>query len=278
MMKSESDRPITIEDLLRLKRAERPPAEFWTAFDRELRAKQLSALVGKRPWWQKMPSTFPRLFRYRILLGASAVFALTVVSLRHDRSVPSQQPDQVVEKENVAVIEMTSNRVAVSLPSPSETATVEQPALTISTPAPVIAVTTPAPTEVTDVVRGSIPLGATIKIERVADLPSPPARDIIANLAVIRSTEPAVSRSLLAQSNGFEVRAASTRTTVEPLQQMTPPSETRRSRILTAMVATAPFDSSVRTTERAASRIDEERLYDQIHRFGARADRVQYKF
>src|SRR5690349_328530 len=84
-MKSERDRPISIEDLLRLKRAERPPAEFWTTFDRELRAKQLSALVGKRPWWQNVPKSFPRLFRYRIPLGASAVIALTLVSLRHER-------------------------------------------------------------------------------------------------------------------------------------------------------------------------------------------------
>ena len=40
-MNPESTRPIVIEDLLRLKRAERPPAEFWSTFDRELRAKQL---------------------------------------------------------------------------------------------------------------------------------------------------------------------------------------------------------------------------------------------
>ena len=33
-------RPVTIEDLLRLKSTERPPAEFWDKFDRELRAKQ----------------------------------------------------------------------------------------------------------------------------------------------------------------------------------------------------------------------------------------------
>jgi hypothetical protein len=69
-----------------------------------------------------------------------------------------------------------------------------------------------------------------------------------------------------------------TRVTVEPLQQMTPPSDTRRSRLLTAMVAPASWDTSARTTERAASRIDEERLYDQIHRFGARGAGVQMKF
>jgi hypothetical protein len=47
MKHSESKRPIQIEDILRLKRAERPPAEFWGEFDRQLRAKQLAALVSK---------------------------------------------------------------------------------------------------------------------------------------------------------------------------------------------------------------------------------------
>jgi len=70
-----------------------------------------------------------------------------------------------------------------------------------------------------------------------------------------------------------------TRAAVEPLQQMTPPSDTRRSRMLTAMVSTASLETSSQTTERAASRmISEERIYDQIHRFGARGDRLQVKF
>jgi hypothetical protein len=45
------------------------------------------------------------------------------------------------------------------------------------------------------------------------------------------------------------------------------------------MVSMASLESSMRTTERAASRIAEERLYDdQISRFGARGDRLQVKF
>ena len=52
---NQEKRPITLEDILRLKRAERPPAEFWDSFDRQLRAKQLAALVEKRPWWRSLP-------------------------------------------------------------------------------------------------------------------------------------------------------------------------------------------------------------------------------
>lgn len=50
-MMPESKKPVTIESLLHLKRSERPPAEFWTQFEGELRAKQLAAIVGPRPWY-----------------------------------------------------------------------------------------------------------------------------------------------------------------------------------------------------------------------------------
>jgi hypothetical protein len=84
---------------------------------------------------------------------------------------------------------------------------------------------------------------------------------------------------LLPDSSGFENRALPVRAAVEPLQQMTPPSDSRRARLLTAMVSMGSHDESARSTERAANRIAEERLYDdQMSRFGARGDRLQVKF
>ena len=73
--------PLTIEDLLRLKRAERPSAEFWTRFENELRQKQLAALLEVRPWWQ----SFPQLLAQRrmfIPLGATAIIAFALVAPR----------------------------------------------------------------------------------------------------------------------------------------------------------------------------------------------------
>jgi len=86
-------------------------------------------------------------------------------------------------------------------------------------------------------------------------------------------------RTLLSSGSRFEGRVApATKLTVEPLHQITPPSERRGSRILTAMVSMASVESAMRTTERAASRLSEEQLYDQIHRFGARGAGVNVKF
>src|SRR5258708_34553826 len=64
---------VTIEDLLRLKRAERPAAEVWTNFERELRQKQLTALLEKRPWWQELPQLLAR--RAYLPVGAAALLA-----------------------------------------------------------------------------------------------------------------------------------------------------------------------------------------------------------
>src|SRR6185503_11573841 len=92
---NQEKRPITLEDIIRLKRAERPPAEFWTDFDRELRAKQLAALVEKRPWWRGVPRV--SFSRFRLLLGASAVLAITFIALRDYKTVlPAQQPEREV--------------------------------------------------------------------------------------------------------------------------------------------------------------------------------------
>src|SRR5579862_8734370 len=69
---------VTLEDLLRLKRAERPPAEFWSQFDRELQAKQLAALVGKKRWWHSAARTLTR-FSY-LPLGATAALAFALLA------------------------------------------------------------------------------------------------------------------------------------------------------------------------------------------------------
>jgi hypothetical protein len=125
----------------------------------------------------------------------------------------------------------------------------------------------------------TITVVASQSVAHVADVQSPSGRRIAENLAGLQAEEPVTSRSLLAVASGFEVRAMPNRVAIEPLQQMTPPSDTRRSRLLTAMVSMASLESSMRTTERAASRIAEERLYDdQMSRFGARGDRLQVKF
>ena len=80
---------VSLGELLRLKRAERPEPEFWARFEQDLRAKQLAAIVEKRPWWValRLPLATRALSRWTVQLplGAAAVLALSVVGVREDR-------------------------------------------------------------------------------------------------------------------------------------------------------------------------------------------------
>lgn len=279
-MKSESNRPISIEDLLRLKRAERPPTEFWTDFDRELRAKQLAALVAKRPWWRRLPRTLPIFARYGLPLGACAAVAVTFFSFRGYRAT---SPD-AISATGVAEVALPS-----SAPESIPQASVAQ--IEVAAPSPVVvdaAVQPVVPLASTEIMASDariardvsrvIALGGGVASEpdtlpKAESAPYPEA-----TLAVLPSNARLGKNGLLNSTNGFDGNEAASHITIEPLQQMSLPSDTRRSRLLTAMVSTASLETSVRSTERAASRIAEERLYDQVHRFGAKGDRVQVKF
>jgi hypothetical protein len=83
---------VTVEDLLHLKRAERPTAEFWNDFERELRQKQLAALLEKRPWWRELPQLLVR--RAYLPVGATAILAFTLVSVKY--YAPSQSESVMV--------------------------------------------------------------------------------------------------------------------------------------------------------------------------------------
>src|SRR5258708_6589943 len=74
---------VTLEDLLRWKRSERPPQEFWARFEQELRTKQLAALVEKPKWWHGSLRTVGRFSRYGLALGSISALALSFVTLRN---------------------------------------------------------------------------------------------------------------------------------------------------------------------------------------------------
>jgi len=108
---SDSDHrsPLTLEDLLRLKRAERPTPEFWNRFESELRQKQLAALLERRPWWQSLPLLLSQRRAY-MPLGATAILALTLVSMRF------YSPGKIVRVEPL-VSEQIASPVQVALES-----------------------------------------------------------------------------------------------------------------------------------------------------------------
>lgn len=273
MMKPESKRPIAIEDLLRLKRAERPPAEFWTEFDRALRAKQLAALVEKRPWWQTLPRFSVAFRRYGIPIGTTAIFAVTFFSLRDNPNTPAApRADSNPRQEIMAPVadtavasEVRSERVAVEVertegPNNGEAAR----ELHASRAGIALASEATVPGEISRMLAG-----ASAEQPAPEEL-SPSARAIAANLAAVRGSEPVLARTLLSNAN-VEVRAAGP--AVEPLQQIASPGDRRRTNLLTAMVSMASYETPARTTETASARLSPDELYDRIHRFGVAGPR-----
>lgn len=89
----------TLEDLLRFKRFERPPPEFWAEFDRGLRQKQLAALMKKPTGWAKWSPFVVRGLRWTVPAAATAAAVFVVVQAPFT-AVSRQHP---VEVASVAV-------------------------------------------------------------------------------------------------------------------------------------------------------------------------------
>lgn len=286
-------RLVTVEDLLRLKRAERPPAEFWGEFDRELRAKQLAALVAKRPWWQRTPRVLPSLRGYQLPLGAAAVLAITFLSVRDyapvetDFEVTTPEPIvRVTTTSAVADPTVTVAEAPATLPiaddyvsaggDQSEPADSRVMIAAVAEPVPAASRSTADAFIATD-----IPLFGSGR-SRVAAEPTafstPSGRSIAANFAAAQSSE-TIGAQLIERAHGFEARGMPVRVArVEPLQQITPPGEARRARYLRALVSTTSADRSAQTSERMANRISPEELYDQVRRLGTRHGGINLKF
>lgn len=281
-MKSENQKSVSLEDLLHLKRAERPPAEFWPQFERELRAKQLSALVVRRPWWRTLPTRALIGFsRYHLPIGATAVLALTFLSVREYRTVAPERGLAPVLSDLPATVAVNDSAILESS-LPSSPSIARDTALSASAPA----------------VDGDAEQDGASGLDRVSAMAAliggssdsgaavnPSARSIADNFAAAQSADNTFgnNRSLfVSASRGFESRVLPARTpVVEPLAQMTPPADVRRARYLgTALpvVATAK-QITPRSSERLASRIADERLYESLgNRLGVGGDRIMVKF
>lgn len=270
-MNSPKKTQVTLEDLLRVKRAERPPVAFWAEFERDLRIKQLAAIVEPRPWWAPFIRVGTRVARYQLPIGAAAVLTLTFVTMREYQTVVDAP--EVFTRPAVAV--------APSVQAPGvPLADRALPATTSVLQAPVAAERPAAPgvtsTDVASVGRASHTIPLSVDAPAVTE-PTPSARYIAANLAAVQADNP----NLINQAFGQLARARDLREPVrDPLAQLSTPRETRRSRLLSAALpASATFgEFDTPSGDRGASRLTEERLYDTISRIGVQGDRVAIRF
>lgn len=72
---------LTLENLLELKRRERPPEAFWNEFDARLREKQLAALIPVDSGWARWFGGFGRVAKFGLPIAAVAAVAVAFVSI-----------------------------------------------------------------------------------------------------------------------------------------------------------------------------------------------------
>ena len=278
-------RPVTIEDLLRLKATERPPAEFWEKFDRELRAKQLAALVQKRPWWQRMPDFFAGWRRYPLPLGAAAALAVTFLSVREfsrSEATPASEPTSgalmagTVRDRHTAegTINLAPSTASVAKSSESidvavanvaaarEFSTVEESGVSASTGV--------APGEVARLVN-HLPAEERATGNSLA----PSARHIAANLAAAtEAAEPMIGGGLLEANRS---RTGASRA-VEPLAQVNPPSGARLAKFRSAMAVSVAQVSFGRGDERVVRELNDRLTEEAVRRITAKGNELSMKF
>ncbi len=270
---------VTLEDLLRVKRAEQPPPEFWAEFDRGLKTKQLAAIVEPRPWWAPLIRVGARISRYQVPVGATAILAVTLLAIREYRPVTSTQlvEPTVSDTASLATPAPVTGPVAApeaaSLPAGPGTAAVA----VVNDPAPIPTAAEsravqPAPATTTTA------LGAASHVAMVnAELSS--ARFMADRLAAAQPGDAELDQML-----GRNVSVADNNVVrTEPLTQINVSSDSRSRRLLAGMAWAASAnssDSALRANEGSTRRLSERRLAesDVISRVDMAGNQVRIKF
>ena len=281
MKHDKSQRPtVTVEQLIRLKRAEQPPAEFWLDFDRAMRAKQLAAIVEPRPWWAPFIRLGTRVSRYQLPVGATAVLALTFFTVNQYR-LPQSEPvyisalaQSIQDTATVGSIDAVSGvgslaneqtgsaeRVAVATPVTATERPTASPEAQSIEPAQMISM-----------------LGGSRASMFAASVDSPSARSIAANLAQVKASEPELAR-LIDRAAGLDAANHLSRAEpVDPLTQMHSPADSNRVRRLLANYSSTPVSAEEAAAQRNTSRmgrgLSDERLYERISRFDVEGERL----
>lgn len=246
----------SLEEVLRLKRAERPGPEFWVGFVRELRQKQLTALVAKRRWWHGLPIVFSR--RVYLPVGATAVVAFALVAVRFNSPI-----------HYLGATNTTSHREAAD------------PDVEIL-PATVVAALQQDRPEVSAINRDYVPAAdvvtAPAEVSTSLEENSPSARSIAANLARLEQSEPELVQAVIGNRLSSPVRAQ-TAAMFDPepaaVSQSTP-----RYRLIARYadrVLSPKPEAPDLVRQHLARRLGDD-LGDDFSRIGLGGDRVSLKF
>ncbi len=261
-----SDQP-TLEDLIRLKRAERPPADFWKRFEEELRAKQLAAIVEPRPWWQSLTVLLSG--RRAMIAGFGAAAAVAAVGYLR---LPSNQAlvfaQAVVREVSASAQGVASTPSTVTeKPAAQPVAVVGAVAAPAATPSSQVAATDHSARS-EDLPRAAAVASSVVSpvLVTFSEIQVPPPRSALA------TTVPATTRSF-ASSLRTELGSS------EPLASISAPQEQRGARFaIFAEVAMLPA-SAISSSARSQLTPRDSDLRDRdIGRLSAKANALRLDF
>jgi hypothetical protein len=272
MAESEHRPRPTLEDLLRLKRAERPSPEFWANFESELRQKQLAALVRQDPWWRAWPRRLMVRAAY-LPVGATAVLALTFALLRHTPPVVSTGSEAAAMRivgggEAARNQPQTAGAIETVAPETGRVRFDDRISVAMTTLAnpPGAGITALVPWNAAD---------------RVTASDSPSARFIAANLERLEQTDPGLFHGLL--NGGRPVVLARTQRTSSHAIDLAnvAVNMARHSRLIPVEATTRPYTREPMAPqlvrERLARRLAEKDLTDQLGRLAVKGDRLSLR-
>ncbi len=267
-MNQDSPNRLSVESLLRLKRMEKPSADFWTQFDSELRAKQLAAILPKRPWWTAVSRRIRALSRFQVPIGVAAAFAAVMAGVHQYRLVALSHAFLSPQTE-VAGTRVPASAQIASAPVGERTTAVSYRESSASH----------GTSRLTGWVAGLGVMGS----ENAFETDTPSARSIAANLAVVQAAQPEMLRHLLGLSRAFDDRLVPARPVGEPLARIVPPSDERRSRMLAGVleVSATPAKVGAPTGDRFVRHLSDDRLYDEAasrYRLGGDRPSLSIKF
>jgi hypothetical protein len=259
--------PPTLENLLRLKRAEVPTAEFWTRFETELRQRQLAAIVEKRPWWCAFPKAYVFALRHNRQIGSVAALAVASFFGYHEFHAVALPGFRGTAPAPFASVSAAGTDLRGSVAAAGKPSFVAVPGRS----APAASVSVAAS-------------GLRTGFEAAASQPDdamPSARLIAANLAAAHLSGQDSAGNLGSFPGGFEAQPVSMTGQIdEPLAAMTTPADEHRARLMAGArpAAGAADGVSERVSERIASHLSDDRLYEQLSRYGVGATEVSIRF
>jgi hypothetical protein len=263
----DTDPKITLENLLRFKRAERPPPEFWARFESEIRAKQLAAIVVRRPWWDGI---FAAVYRNHLPFGAAAALALTWVGV-HYVGAPSQAeraaPARTAESPAPGNVPAPIAQVAASPVLVQDKADIDAPRTAPSRQALAAAI----PSHITQAPAAS-------QSESISGMPF--ADGIAASLADFRATDSDLAkRDVFGSDREFEAAVATARQpAAEPLAQVDPSGERLERLLAPALPAYSSSGSRSLVSDRMKQKASDDRMYESMDRYGAGGMSLEFRF